>query len=41
MNYLPFMGKPGMTQWTKTGHNLILSHKLCMHEVAVIYESSC
>jgi len=30
-----------MTQWTKTGSNLNLSHKLCMHEVALIDESSC
>jgi len=30
-----------MTQWTKTGSNLNLSHKLCMHEVALIEESSC
>jgi len=28
------MGEAGMTQWTKTGHDLILSHKLCMLEVA-------
>jgi len=34
------MGEPGMTYWTKKGHNLLLSHKVCMHEVAVIYEST-
>lgn len=30
-----------MTQWTKTGHNPILSRKLGMLEVAVMFESSC
>jgi len=29
-----------MTQWTKTGSNLNLSHKLCMHEVALIDEGA-
>jgi len=38
MNQLPSMREPGMTQ---TGHNLILSQKYCMHEVEIVYESSC
>jgi len=30
-----------MSQWNKIGYNLILSHILCMHEVAVVNEPSC
>jgi len=35
MSYLPSMGEPGVTQWTKTRHNPILSHILRKHEVVL------